>query len=91
MPVFMKVEDIFKIISDGEHKKFTVLINQNHPFCEYVYSSGDSKLTSVVDALFYTIAFSELYSRTNENEIIFETIKEQMSTTLKKLTEEKLY
>ncbi len=51
----------------------------------------NSVLTSVVDALFYTMGFSELYTKTEENEEIFLTIKDQMSTVLKKLTKEKLY
>ena len=84
-------DDLWKIISDADGQKFTVVINQNHPFCKYVYTSKDSVLTSVVDALFYTMGFSELYTKTEENEEVFLTIKEQMSIVLKKLTKEKLY
>jgi len=87
----LETDDLWKIVSDADGQKFTVVINQNHPFCEYVYTSKNSVLTSVVDALFYTMGFSELYTKTEENEEIFLTIKDQMSTVLKKLTKEKLY
>ena len=72
-------------------KVLRVIINENHPFCDYVYNSKDKVLTSVIDALFYTLGFSELFTRTEHNEEVFRIIKEQMSTTLTKLTKEDLY
>ena len=84
-------DDLWKIISDPNEQKYTVVINQNHPFCDFVYNSKNKVLTSVVDALFYTMGFSELYAKTDANEDLFNTIKQQMSKTLTKLTKEKLY
>jgi hypothetical protein len=84
-------DDLWQVISDADQKKFTVVINENHPFCDFVYNSKDKVLTSVIDALFYTLGFSELFTKTEDNEEIFRTIKEQMSITLKKLTKEDLY
>lgn len=84
-------DDLWKIIPDPKKQKYIIVINQNHPFCEFVYNSNNKVLTSVVDALFYTMGFSELYAKTDANEDLFNTIKQQMSKTLTKLTKEKLY
>ena len=83
-------DHLWKIVCNtGE--KFKVIINARHPFCSKLYSSGKNKaLTSAIDALIFSLAFAELYSRNEHNALLIDTFKRACSEVLKRLLREEL-
>ncbi len=81
---------LWKIICDPNNK-FKVIVNSSHPFYSMMYKKGiDKKVTEAIDVLIFSLAFSELYNKNQENAILFETYKSVFSKSLEKLIKEKI-
>lgn len=88
----LKDKGLWTLVCNPSNQQFTVVINENHPFCEAVYFKEGSKAnTALIDAILYTLAFAELYSKKTENAEIFEEIRDTFSRTMDKLIEEKVF
>ena len=74
------------------YNEFQVLVNTDHPFYNYVYADvgKDKKITAIMDAFLFTMSFVELKCITNNNEFLFEQMKEVASLVLKKFIEDKI-
>ena len=74
------------------HNEFQVLVNTDHPFYDKVYgdSEKDKKITAIMDAFLFTMSFIELKCITNNNELLFDQMKEVASTVLAKFIDEKI-
>lgn len=74
------------------NSEFQVLINKNHPFYDVVYGNPekDKKITAIMDAFLFTMSFVELKCITNNNELLFEQMKEVASQVLRKIVDEKI-
>lgn len=74
------------------YNEFQVLVNTDHPFYNLVYgdSEKDKKITAIMDAFLFTMSFIELKCITNNNEMLFEQMKEVASSVLNKFIEEKI-
>jgi hypothetical protein len=96
-------EDDYEIVSDhiengqlwrivcDPYNKFKVIINSSHPFYSLMYKLGqNSQVTEAVDALLFSLAFGELYNKTEQNAHLFETYKTVFSKALEKLVKEKI-
>jgi len=72
--------------------EFQVIVNTDHPLYDIVYgdSEKDKKVTAILDAFFFTMSFIELKCITNNNEMLFEQMKEVASFVLKKFVNEKI-
>ena len=72
--------------------EFQVLVNTNHPFYEKVYgdSEKDKKITAIMDAFLFTMSFIELKCITNNNELLFDQMKEVASSVLTKFVDENI-
>ena len=81
---------LWKVICDSKDK-FKVIVNTSHPFYSRIYLSGTNKqVTDAIDALLFSLAFAELYNKTEENAHLIDTFKTVFAKTLGKLTEEKI-
>ena len=71
---------------------FQVLVNKNHPFYEFAYGDceSDQKTTAIMDAFLFAMSFIELKCITDNNEFLFEQVKEVASSVLKKFVEDKI-
>ena len=74
------------------HNEFQVMVNTDHPFYDLVYGDAekDKKITAIMDAFLFTMSFIELKCITNNNEMLFEQMKEVASSVLNKFIEEKI-
>lgn len=80
----MENEHLWKIVCD-QGGKFKVIINTNHPFYHKIYTSKKAKsFTKVLDALFFSLAFSELYNRNEKNSHLLDTFKSMCSIALER-------
>ncbi|AEV32442.1 DNA mismatch repair enzyme (predicted ATPase) [Owenweeksia hongkongensis DSM 17368] len=93
----------FEIVSDTLEKgrlwkivchpgeRFKVIVNSNHPFYEKVYRSSTNKaITDALDAFIFSLAFAELYNKSDQNAQLFDTFKSVCANTLERLIEEKV-
>ena len=96
-------EDDFEIVSDhiengqlwkivcDPYNKFKVIINSSHPFYSLMYRSNvNRQVTEAIDALIFSLAFSELYNKNSLNAHLFDTYKTTISKALEKLVKEKV-
>jgi len=82
---------LWKLVCNPKDQSFSVIINKKHPFYQFVYEINRNKVgTTLVDAMLYTMAFAELYTKSTDNGHLFEEIRKTMSDTLAQLTREKL-
>lgn len=74
------------------NNEFQVIVNSEHPFYEKVYgdSDKDKKITAIMDAFLFTMAFIELKCITNKNEMLFDQMKEVASSVLTKFVEDNI-
>lgn len=74
------------------YNEFQVMVNTDHPFYELVYGDKekDKKITAIMDAFLFTMSFIELKCITNNNEMLFEQMKEVASSVLSKFIDEKI-
>ena len=87
---FDNEEILWKIICNKD-EKFKVVINAKHPFYSRIYvTSPNDKITSTIDAFIFSLAFAELYNKTDQNAHLFDTFKTVTSQVLAKLTKEKI-
>lgn len=78
-------EHLWKVVCN-EGDKFKVIININHPFYNKIYVSKKAKpFTKIIDALFFSLAFSELYNRNEENSYLLDTFKDVCSLALERI------
>ncbi len=63
---------------------FTVVLNPDHPFYQLVYDSakGDSRLTTFIDTVLFSIAYSELRSANPRTQPLFSEVRETISVML---------
>ena len=60
-------------------------------FYPKIYTSAHSKpYTRIIDALFFSLAFSELYNRNEKNPNLLDMFKDICSLVLKRLIKEEL-
>ena len=79
--------EIWKIVCSRD-EKFKVVINADHPFYTRLYETGANKATSIaLDALFFSLAFAELYNRNDQNAQLFNTFKSVCSKALERIVE----
>jgi anti-sigma regulatory factor (Ser/Thr protein kinase) len=74
------------------HNEFQVMVNTDHPFYDFVYGDAekDKKITAIMDAFLFTMSFIELKCITNNNEMLFEQMKEVASSVLNKFIDDKI-
>lgn len=74
------------------YNEFQVLVNTDHPFYDLVYGDAekDKKITAIMDAFLFTMSFIELKCITNNNEMLFEQMKEVASSVLNKFIDDKI-
>lgn len=81
---------LWKVVCDP-YNKFKVIINSSHPFYSIIYKPGtNNQVTEAVDALIFSLAFGELYNKTEQNAQLLETYKTVFSKALEKLVKEKI-
>ncbi|RTL57422.1 MAG: hypothetical protein EKK37_15375 [Sphingobacteriales bacterium] len=81
---------LWKIICDTKDK-FKVIVNASHPFYNRIYRSDTNKqVTAAIDALLFSLAFAELYNKTEDNAHMIDTFKTVCAKTLIKLTENEI-
>lgn len=94
----------FEIVSDTLEKgrlwkivchpgeRFKVIVNSDHPFYEKVYRSNTNKsVTDALDAFIFSLAFAELYNKSDQNAQLFDTFKSVCANTLERLIKEKVF
>jgi hypothetical protein len=74
------------------YNEFQVMVNTDHPFYDLVYGDAekDRKITAIMDAFLFTMSFIELKCITNNNEMLFEQMKEVASSVLNKFIDDKI-
>lgn len=74
------------------YNEFQVIVNTDHPFYELVYGDAekDKKITAIMDAFLFTMSFIELKCITNNNEMLFDQMKEVASAVLNKFIDDKI-
>jgi hypothetical protein len=83
-------DQLWKIICN-EGDKFKVILNSSHLFYKSVYeNSSNRKLTGPIDAIIFSLAFSELYNKNEVNRHLFETFKTVCSQALEKISEQEI-
>lgn len=83
-------KQLWKIVCDN-NDKFKVIINASHPFYSHVYRATTNKaVTDALDAFIFSLAFSELYNKNNQNAHLLDTYKLVCSSALEKLIKEKV-
>ncbi len=89
---FPEDDKLFWKMVPNPFNEFQVLVNTNHPFYEKVYgdSDKDKKITAIMDAFLFTMSFIELKCITNNNELLFDQMKEVASSVLAKFVDEKI-
>lgn len=92
--ISMPFDDIkfFWKMVPNPNNEFQVLVNSDHPFYQFVYgdSEKDKKITAIMDAFLFTMSFIELKCITNNNELLFDQMKEVASSVLNKFIEENI-
>jgi len=85
-------EHLFWKMIPNPDNEFQVLVNTDHPFYDIVYGNAekDKKITAIMDAFLFTMSFIELKCITDNNEFLFDQMKEVASNVLKKFVEEKI-
>jgi hypothetical protein len=75
------------------YNEFQVMVNIDHPFYDLVYGDADKdkKITAIMDAFLFTMSFIELKCITNNNEMLFEQMKEVASSVLNKFIDDKIF
>ena len=73
-----------------KRQKKSVTYHQN--FYDLVYGDAekDKKITAIMDAFLFTMSFIELKCITNNNEMLFEQMKEVASSVLNKFIDDKI-
>ena len=81
----------WKMIPNPDNE-FQVLVNTDHPFYDKVYgdSEKDKKITAIMDAFLFTMSFIELKCITNNNETLFDQMKEVASSVLNKFIDDNI-
>lgn len=89
---FAEEDKLFWKMVPNPFNEFQVLVNTEHPFYEKVYgdSEKDKKITAIMDAFLFTMSFIELKCITNNNELLFDQMKEVASSVLAKFVDEKI-
>ena len=89
---FPEDDKLFWKMVPNPFNEFQVLVNTNHPFYEKVYgdSEKDKKITAIMDAFLFTMSFIELKCITNNNELLFDQMKEVASSVLTKFVDENI-
>jgi hypothetical protein len=84
--------DLFWKMVPNPYNEFQVLVNTDHPFYDIVYGDAekDKKITAIMDAFLFTMSFIELKCITNNNEMLFDQMKEVASSVLNKFIDEKI-
>ncbi len=74
------------------YNEFQVMVNTDHPFYNLVYGDAekDKKITAIMDAFLFTMSFIELKCITNNNEMLFDQMKEVASSVLNKFIDDKI-
>jgi hypothetical protein len=74
------------------NNEFQVIVNSDHPFYDLVYgnSEKDKKFTAIMDAFLLAMSFVELKCITNNNELLFDQMREVASSNLKRFIEDKI-
>jgi hypothetical protein len=74
------------------YNEFQVMVNTDHPFYDLVYGNAekDKKITAIMDVFLFTMSFIELKCITNNNEMLFEQMKEVASAVLNKFIDDKI-
>lgn len=74
------------------YNEFQVMVNTDHPFYHLVYGDAekDKKITAIMDAFLFTMSFIELKCITNNNEMLFDQMKEVASSVLNKFIDDKI-
>lgn len=82
---------LWKMIPNPNNE-FQVIVNSDHPFYNIVYGDAekDKKITAIMDAFLFTMSFIELKCITNNNELLFDQMKEVASSVLNKFIDEKI-
>ena len=80
---------LWKIVCNDQNK-FKVIVNSKHPFYELIYKRNNPRaVTEAVDALIFSLAFSELKIRNKSNEYMLQDFKSSCSTALKEFIKAK--
>ena len=80
---------LWKIVCNDQNK-FKVIVNSKHPFYELIYKRNNPRaVTEAVDALIFSLAFSELKIRNNKNEYMLQDFKSSCSSALKEFIKAK--
>jgi hypothetical protein len=74
------------------NNEFQVIVNTDHPFYDLVYGNfeKDKKIGAVMDAFLLAMSFVELKCITNNNELLFEQMREVASYNLKRFIEDRI-
>jgi hypothetical protein len=74
------------------YNEFQVIVNSNHPFYHLVYGDAekDQKITAIMDAFLFTMSFIELKCISNNNELLFDQMREVASSVLCKFIDDKI-
>jgi hypothetical protein len=85
-------KDLFWKMVPNPDNEFQVIVNSEHPFYDKVYgeSEKDKKITAIMDAFLFTMSFVELKCITNNNEMLFDQMKEVASSVLTKFVDENI-
>ncbi|MEY2738508.1 MAG: hypothetical protein RL259_417 [Bacteroidota bacterium] len=85
-------DSIFWKMVPNPHNEFQVIINSNHPFYEKIYGNHekDKKLTAIMDAFLFTMAYVELKCISENNELLFDQMKKVSSEVLRKMVEKNI-
>jgi hypothetical protein len=85
-------DNLFWRMVPNPYNEFQVLVNSNHPFYDKVYGDAekDKKITAIMDAFLFTMSFIELKCITNNNELLFDQMKDVASSVLAKFIDEKI-
>jgi len=81
---------LWKMVPNPDNE-FQVLVNTDHPFYDLVYNSEkNKKTTAVMDAFLFAMSFIELKCISDENEHLFNQMREVGSQVLKRFVEENI-
>jgi hypothetical protein len=74
------------------NNEFQVIVNTDHPFYDSAYGDfgKDKKISAIMDAFLLAMSFVELKCITNNNELLFEQMREIASANLKRFIEDKI-
>ncbi len=73
------------------NEKIKVIVNNKHPFYGKIYGSSSNKnITNAIDALIFSLAFAELFNKSDQNAQLFDTFKTVCAQALSRLTKEEI-